>query len=149
MATATLTSQGQLTPPKAIRDLLDLKPGDRVSFRVRKGQTVVVEPATADLRNLRGALKSRRRGVTVEEMDEPSAPQSQASPESVDDPPRHQCAGSFPRRGRRCPVGPRRSPHRARYQKRSQHRSEVVAKAALRPPVAKPISASKSTSSTC
>lgn len=70
MATATLTSQGQLTPPKAIRDLLDLKPGDRVSFRVREDQTVVVEPETADLRNLRGALKSRRRGVTVEEMDE-------------------------------------------------------------------------------
>jgi antitoxin PrlF len=70
MATATITSQGQLTLPKAIRDLLNLKPGDRVSFRVREDQTVVVEPETVDLRSLRGALKSRRRGVTVEEMDE-------------------------------------------------------------------------------
>jgi antitoxin PrlF len=70
MATATITSQGQLTLPKAIRDLLHLKPGDRVSFRVREDQTVVVEPETVDLRSLRGALKSRRRGVTVEEMDE-------------------------------------------------------------------------------
>jgi antitoxin PrlF len=59
-----------LTLPKAIRDLLNLKPGDRVSFRVREDQTVVVEPETVDLRSLRGALKSRRRGVTVEEMDE-------------------------------------------------------------------------------
>ena len=70
MATATLTSQGQLTLPKAIRDLLDLKPGDRVSFHVREDQTVVVEPETVDLRGLCGALKSRRQGVTLEEMDE-------------------------------------------------------------------------------
>lgn len=70
MAAATLTSQGQLTLPKAIRDLLGLKPGDRVSFRVQEDQTVVVEPETVDLRSLRGALKPRRQGVTVEAMDE-------------------------------------------------------------------------------
>ena len=70
MATATLTSQGQLTLPKSIRDLMGLKSGDRVSFRVREDHTVVVEPETLDLRSLRGALKPRRRGVTLEEMDE-------------------------------------------------------------------------------
>ena len=70
MATATLTSQGQLTLPKSIRDLMGLKSGDRVSFRVREDRTVVVEPETVDLRSLRGALKPRRRGVTLEEMDE-------------------------------------------------------------------------------
>lgn len=70
MATATLTSQGQLTLPKAIRELLGLQPGDRVSFRVRDDQTVVVEPETVDLRSLRGALKARRRGLTLAQMDE-------------------------------------------------------------------------------
>lgn len=68
MTVATLTSQGQLTLPKAIRDLLGLKPGDRVAFRVREDHTVVVEPETLDLRSLRGALKPRRRGVTLEQM---------------------------------------------------------------------------------
>lgn len=70
MATATLTSQGQLTLPKAIRDLLGLRPGDQVAFRVREDQSVVVEPATVDLRTLRGVLKSKRRGVTLEDMNE-------------------------------------------------------------------------------
>ena len=70
MAAATLTSQGQLTLPKAIRDLLGLKPGDRVAFRVQEDQTVVVEPEVGDVRELRGALKSRRRGVTLDEMEE-------------------------------------------------------------------------------
>lgn len=70
MAAATITSQGQLTLPKVIRDLLGLKPGDRVSFRVRDDKTVVVEPETLDLRSLRGSLKPSRRGVTLEELDE-------------------------------------------------------------------------------
>lgn len=44
MSTAvTLSSKGQVTIPKAIRDRLGLKFGDRVVFRVR-GQQVVVEP---------------------------------------------------------------------------------------------------------
>jgi AbrB family looped-hinge helix DNA binding protein len=70
MATATLTSQGQLTLPKSIRDFMGLKSGDRVAFRVREDNTVVVEPETVDLRSLRGALKPRRKGVTLEQMDE-------------------------------------------------------------------------------
>ena len=32
MATATITSKGQMTIPKAIRELLDLKPGDKVDL---------------------------------------------------------------------------------------------------------------------
>jgi AbrB family looped-hinge helix DNA binding protein len=40
----TISSKGQVTIPKAIRDRLRLKPGDRVAFRVR-GDEVVVEPA--------------------------------------------------------------------------------------------------------
>ena len=70
MATATLTSQGQLTLPKAIRDLLGLRAGDQVAFRVRDDQSVVVEPATVDLRTLRGVLKPKRKGVTLEDMEE-------------------------------------------------------------------------------
>lgn len=70
MPASTLTSKGQLTVPKAIRNRLGLHEGDRVEFRVTEQGQVVVEAATVDLRDLRGALKSRRRRTTVEEMEE-------------------------------------------------------------------------------
>ena len=37
MAHGTLTSKGQVTIPKAVRDQLDLHPGDRIEFDVRDG----------------------------------------------------------------------------------------------------------------
>ena len=56
MPSATMTSKGQLTLPKAIRDLLRLGAGDRVDFVVRDDGTVVLRPATADVRELKGLL---------------------------------------------------------------------------------------------
>jgi AbrB family looped-hinge helix DNA binding protein len=70
MPTSTLTSKGQLTVPKAIRDRLGLHEGDRVEFRVTGEGQVVVEAGTVDLRDLRGALKGEGRRVSVEEMEE-------------------------------------------------------------------------------
>lgn len=70
MPASTLTSKGQLTVPKSIRDRLGLHEGDRVEFRVTEDGEVVVEVATMDLLDLRGALKSRGCRVTVEEMEE-------------------------------------------------------------------------------
>lgn len=47
---ATLTSKGQLTVPKAVRDALGLREGDRVVFRVLKGRAVVSRsPALLEL----------------------------------------------------------------------------------------------------
>jgi antitoxin PrlF len=69
MPTATITSKGQLTLPKAIRDLLRLGAGDRVDFIVKDDGTVVLRPATVDIRELKGLL--HRKGLTplsVEEM---------------------------------------------------------------------------------
>lgn len=68
MATATITSKGQITLPRDIRQALGVEPGDRVSFVVREDGTVVVEAATTDLLDLRGSLKPRRKGVSIEEM---------------------------------------------------------------------------------
>ena len=70
MPSATITSKGQLTLPKAIRDRLRLGPGDRVDFVLKDDGTVVLRPATIDVRDLRGLLQ--RKGVkplSVEEMD--------------------------------------------------------------------------------
>jgi antitoxin PrlF len=66
---ATMRSKGQLTLPKAIRDLLRLGASDRVDFVVTDDGTVVLRPATVDVRELRGIL--HRKGLTpltVEEM---------------------------------------------------------------------------------
>jgi AbrB family looped-hinge helix DNA binding protein len=68
MASSRITSKGQITVPKAIRETLGVEPGDRIAFRVQEDGRVVVEPETVDLRSLRGVLKPRRRGVSVEDM---------------------------------------------------------------------------------
>ena len=65
-----LTIKGQMTIPKAIREHLHLKPGDKVRFFVHPDGTVVLLP-TIPISALRGILKSRvGRPVTIEEMNE-------------------------------------------------------------------------------
>ena len=61
MPSATLTSKGQITLPKAVRDLLRLGAGDRVDFIVKDDGTVVMRPATVDVRELKGLL--HRKGL--------------------------------------------------------------------------------------
>ena len=67
---SAITVKGQTTIPKAIREHLRLKPGDRVKFFVHPDGSVVLLPklpASA----LRGIVKPRhRRPVTIEEMNE-------------------------------------------------------------------------------
>ncbi len=70
MPSTTLTSKGQVTIPKAVRDELGLRAGDRVAFRVLEDGTVVVEPETVELLDLKGILKPKRKGITIAEMDE-------------------------------------------------------------------------------
>ena len=68
MSEATVTSKGQITIPKAVREALRVGPGDRVAFYVRENGTVVVEAATVDVQQLRGLLKPAGRGVTIDAM---------------------------------------------------------------------------------
>lgn len=69
MPSATLTSKGQLTLPKAIRDLLRLGVGDRVDFIVKDDRTVVLRPATVDVRELKGLLhKKGIKPLSVEQV---------------------------------------------------------------------------------
>lgn len=68
MAEATLTSKGQVTIPKVVRDALGLKEGDRVDF-VETDQGVLLVAATRDLKTLRGLFKGRRkRPATLAEI---------------------------------------------------------------------------------
>jgi AbrB family looped-hinge helix DNA binding protein len=56
MATSLITSKGQTTIPKEIRDYLHIQPGDRVDFVVEEDGRVSLEPATLDIKELEGAL---------------------------------------------------------------------------------------------
>lgn len=67
---SAITVKGQATIPKAIREHLHLKPGDRVKFFVHPDGTVVLLPKLP-VSALRGIIKSRRRRpVTTAEMSE-------------------------------------------------------------------------------
>lgn len=70
MATATLSSKGQITVPKEVRDQLHLSTGDRVRFLTDAEGRVVMVPATISIAELRGCLPARKRAVTIAEMDE-------------------------------------------------------------------------------
>jgi len=70
---SAITVKGQATIPKAIRQHLGLKPGDRVKFFVHPNGSVVLLPKIPTSA-LRGMLKSRRRRpVSVDEMEAASA----------------------------------------------------------------------------
>ena len=70
MPAGTITSKGQITVPKAVRERLALQPGDRLSFVIHDDGTVTVEAETVDLKSLRGVVKSGGRHVSVDEMDD-------------------------------------------------------------------------------
>ena len=70
MPTATMTSKGQVTIPKEVRDALHLETGHRISFRVREDGIVEIRPENVDLMAFRGILKSSVKGVTIRDMKE-------------------------------------------------------------------------------
>jgi len=65
-----MTSNGRITVPKVIREALGLHPGDQLAFEIRKDGTVVVQPKTIDMMSLAGSMRSRVKGVSVEDMNE-------------------------------------------------------------------------------
>ena len=70
---SAITVKGQATIPKAIREHLRLKPGDRIKFFVHPDGSVVLLPKLPAAA-LRGMIKSRRqRPVTIGEMAEAAA----------------------------------------------------------------------------
>lgn len=70
MSTATLTSKGQITIPKDVRDELGLSPGARVSFERSPSGDIVMRRQPRPLMELSGALRYDGPPVSIEEMDE-------------------------------------------------------------------------------
>ncbi|RDE08160.1 AbrB/MazE/SpoVT family DNA-binding domain-containing protein [Pelagibacterium lacus] len=70
MSTATLTSKGQMTLPKEIREDLNLKAGDKVDF-VKVGGRYELRPRNLRAADFAGMLhRPGMRAMSVEEMDE-------------------------------------------------------------------------------
>lgn len=68
---ATLTSKGQVTLPKAIRDRLQLDAGATLDFQLQPDGTILVRAIKPDARRLRGLLRSPHpQPLSVEDMDQ-------------------------------------------------------------------------------
>jgi AbrB family looped-hinge helix DNA binding protein len=67
-STAKLTSKGQVTIPKSVRDTLGLREGDNVLFRVDGGRAVIAK--TPDLLELAGSVPVpvNRRGAPWDDV---------------------------------------------------------------------------------
>jgi AbrB family looped-hinge helix DNA binding protein len=66
---STLTSKGQTTVPKAIRDSLRLKPGDRITFTPMPDGTVLMRVKNKSVMSLAGSLRRRgRKALSVDEL---------------------------------------------------------------------------------
>ena len=65
----TLTSKGQTTIPKAIRDTLAMKPGDRLTFTLMPGGTVLMRVKNKRVMELAGSLRKKgRKAVPIEQL---------------------------------------------------------------------------------
>lgn len=71
MIEATVTSKGQLTIPKKIREKLNLHPGDKVSFEETKEGEVKISTQKKSILRLAGILhRPGQKKVSIEEMNE-------------------------------------------------------------------------------
>jgi antitoxin PrlF len=70
MATAALTSKGQITIPIEVREELGLKAGDRIEFVKSEEGKYFIQPKKGSIMNLRGMFKWTGKPVSIEEMNE-------------------------------------------------------------------------------
>lgn len=67
MTTATLTSKGQITLPKSVRERLGVEAGDRIEF-IESDQGFLVVPATRDISALKGLVPKPGKPVSLQAM---------------------------------------------------------------------------------
>ena len=66
---STLTSKGQTTIPKDIRDSLGIKSGDRMIFTLMPDGTVLLRVKNKSIMSLAGSLKKKgRKPLPVEQL---------------------------------------------------------------------------------
>jgi antitoxin PrlF len=69
---ATLTVKGQITLPKALRNALHLKTGDKLVFEELEGGAYVIRPQSdsniTDVQTLKGCVSYQGKSKTIQEM---------------------------------------------------------------------------------
>ena len=71
MPDATVTTKGQVTIPKPVRDHLKLETGARLNFVIQADGSVVLKAVSRHVRELAGLLRRpRQRPVSIKAMDE-------------------------------------------------------------------------------
>ena len=68
MPAAIVTSKGQVTIPKSVRDALGVETGDRIDFVESGAGIYTIVAATRDVRELKGMIARPRKPVSVEDM---------------------------------------------------------------------------------
>ena len=70
MALATLTTKGQVTIPKKVRDSLKLRTGDKIEIVVTDKMEAVIKPISKKVDDIYCKLqKSEQKSVSLEQMD--------------------------------------------------------------------------------
>jgi len=80
LATATMTSKGQITIPMPVRRALGVDAGDRIEFvETEKGQFAIIA-ATRSVKELKGLFRGKRsKPVSIEEMNSAIAKRASGS----------------------------------------------------------------------
>lgn len=73
MATATMTSKGQITIPKVVRERLGLDTGDQIEFVETGDGVFTIVAATRDVRELKGIIPRPAKAVSIEDMNRAAA----------------------------------------------------------------------------
>ncbi|GAB6173859.1 AbrB/MazE/SpoVT family DNA-binding domain-containing protein [Paradesulfitobacterium aromaticivorans] len=70
MEVSRISSKGQVTIPKSIRELLNLNEGDRVAFLEDNGKVVITKASLIALRELQDTLskEAQEKGITEQDL---------------------------------------------------------------------------------
>ena len=68
MTTAVLSSKGQVTIPKEVRERLNVDAGDRVEFVETDRGVFTLIAATRDVKALKGLIPKPAQSVSIEDM---------------------------------------------------------------------------------
>ncbi|MFB5269575.1 AbrB/MazE/SpoVT family DNA-binding domain-containing protein [Paenibacillus enshidis] len=69
MEVSRISSKGQVTIPKSIRDALNLSEGDRVAFVQDEGKVIITKASLLALRELQDALSKDAKEHSISEQD--------------------------------------------------------------------------------
>lgn len=70
MSVSTVTSKGQITIPKPIREQLKIQAGDKIHFFIDDSGRVTFLPVKTDVRALKGIVPRPKKPVSVRDMNE-------------------------------------------------------------------------------